>query len=147
MSEAVVRPVSFGEAFSSGLRNTFNFQGRARRSEYWWFALFCCLAYYPWLFGLVLVSSVLAAAQMEILFGLSLFVWIISFLPIFFLPWLSLSVRRMHDVGCTGFWLLGYVVPIVGWIILWIMKAQPSQSRSNVYGADPRFAGNLVGAC
>ena len=146
MSELIKRQVGFIEAIRLAYRGCMTYRGRSRRSEYWWFFLFSYLAFYPWFYGWVLVSSVLAAVELEILFGLSLFAWILSFLPIFFLPWLSLSVRRMHDVNRSGFWLLGYFFPIVGWIILWIVKAQPSQSRSNVYGADPRFAGNLVGA-
>ena len=146
MSELIKRQVGFIEAIRLAYHGCMTYRGRSRRSEYWWFVLFSCLGYYPWTFGWYVGSWSLAAAQFEVLFGLFQLIWLLSFLPIFFLPWLSLSVRRMHDVNRSGFWLLGYFVPIVGWIILWIVKAQPSQSRSNVYGADPRFAGNLVGA-
>lgn len=80
-----VRPMmGFGEAISTGFKKYFTFRGRARRSEYWWWALF------SFLMGLLALIPILG--------------WIIGLVMI--IPSLAMSVRRLHDVGHTGWWLL-----------------------------------------
>ena len=77
--------VAFGEAIGLGFKNYFKFSARATRAEYWWFMLFY-----------VLVSLVPV---------LNWFVWIV-----FLIPTISLTTRRLHDIGKTGWWQLWYTL-------------------------------------
>lgn len=155
MSEAVVRPVSFSEAFSSGLRNTFNFQGRARRSEYWWFLL----SWGP-IAGICNIMIQLALGvdffdpdatpnvftiegHFENLFSVPTLIGSLLSLPIY-----SLIVRRLHDRGLSGWILVGSILlPIVGMILsfaIFILMLLEGHRRENKYGPDPKFIGNHV---
>lgn len=112
--------MNFAQAIASGFRNYANFKGVARRSEYWYFALF------TFLLGIVLstIESVIwpasevpfdstspmesfqqALAQPTYLSGLASLV--------LFLPQLSMLVRRIHDAGYSAKWLLLYLIPVV----------------------------------
>ena len=155
MSEAVVRPVSFGEAFSSGLRNTFNFQGRARRSEYWWFYLgWTPIAYVcSVLVHLVLGNNLFNPDAMpnvftveghfENLFSVPTLLGMIFWLPIY-----STMVRRLHDRGVSGWIVLGSILlPIVGYLLdfaAFILTLLEGHRREHKYGPDPKFIGNHV---
>ena len=56
------------------------------------------------------------------------------------IPGLAVAIRRLHDVGRSGWWLLLVLIPIVGWIILIVFMAAPSQPGPNQYGtAAPPF--------
>lgn len=93
----VLPQVSFGEAVSTGFKKYATFSGRARRSEYWWWFLFQCLM------GLLSLIPILG--------------WIIAVALI--LPNLAINVRRLHDVGRTGWWLLApYGFSLLGGILL-----------------------------
>jgi uncharacterized membrane protein YhaH (DUF805 family) len=105
------------------------FSGRARRKEYWMFTLFN-----------VLISIVLAIVDRVLGFGenggtgplgalYSLAVLI---------PSLAVSVRRLHDTGRSGWWLLLGLVPCVGFIVLLIFMVQDSQPGANEYGPNPK---------
>lgn len=104
------------------------FDGRARRKEYWMFILFNCI-----------IVSVLAVAVGEIyestgsLFALSV---LYSFAVL--IPSLAVSVRRLHDTGRSGWWLLIYFVPFMGFIVLLIFAVLDSQAGENQYGPNPK---------
>lgn len=93
-----VRPrLGFGDAVKSGFSKYVTFSGRARRSEYWWWTLF------SFIMGLLSLIPFVG--------------WIISLAMI--LPSLAMSVRRLHDVGRTGWWLLAPLgFSILGGILL-----------------------------
>ena len=118
--------VSFGTAIRLFFTNYANFSGRSRRSEYW----------FAWLF-LWLVSTVFTILGSEkggFLFALSS-LWSLATL----IPGLSLSFRRLHDVGRSGLYLLWLLLPIVGWIMVIVQYAKDSQPGSNQYGPNPKF--------
>lgn len=114
--------MSFEEAIRSVLINSFNFNGRARRSEYWYFSLFVFLSSMAFLtlgiFGLGFLSDL----------------WSILILC----PMTSVLVRRLHDTGRSGFWALLEFLPLVGWIIVLIWLCQDSDQGSNQYGFCPK---------
>ena len=117
--------MTFSEAVPTVFRKYVDFNGRADRSEYWWFALFTFI-----------VSAVLSTLQM--LSGLSLF----SFLSGIFglgtiLPSLAVAARRMHDIGKSGWWILICLIPVLGWIWYIVLAATPSQQGPNQYGLQP----------
>ncbi len=92
------RQVTFSEAIESALvKNYCNFKGRASRSEYWWFVLLNVTLK----FVVVGVSIFSEEVGTILSYGVSLAL---------FLPGLGLSVRRLHDIGKSGWWLLPLLV-------------------------------------
>ena len=100
--------MNFQEAIRSGFRNYVNFSGRAVRSEFWFWILF----------------TIVGGIGAEILDYALLPSWV-SYSPfsgVFeiatFLPGLAVSVRRLHDIDRTGWWLLLGLVPLIGVVVL-----------------------------
>ena len=107
------------------------FNGRARRKEYWFFFLFN-----------ILVSILLAAIDMAIgsfnaEAGMGLLGGIYALAVL--IPSIAVSVRRLHDTGRSGWWLLIALVPIIGVIVLVIFMLQDSKPE-NQYGPNPKAA-------
>ena len=121
------RQVSFSEAIKSGFNKYCCFTGRASRSEYWWWVLF----------------TFIVGVIVGIVFGDGTAGTIISGLVslALFLPGLGLGVRRLHDIGRSGWAILLALIPIVGAIILIIWFIKDSDPTPNAYGPVP----NLVG--
>ena len=123
----------FLEAVGICFRKYLTFSGRARRSEYWYFRLFC------WLVDIVLL--ILAAAfsdtAMRGIFGLLLLV----FCLIILLPGLAVSWRRMHDIGKSGMWNLILFAPCIGWILWLIYLTTDSDHRENEFGRSQKYQG------
>ena len=95
--------MEFMNAVEQALRNYAQFSGRSGRKEFWYFMLF----QYSILFAFSLLRF---TALGWLLLGLfSLFTLI---------PSLSVSVRRLHDIGRSGLWLLMGLVPVFGWLVL-----------------------------
>jgi uncharacterized membrane protein YhaH (DUF805 family) len=95
--------MSFGASIASVFKKYAVFKGVATRSEYWWFSLFS--------FIVAVVLNVLMGDPNDpnaIASGISL-VWSLGIL----IPSLALSVRRFHDAGFSGKWLLLYFIPVI----------------------------------
>lgn len=104
------------------------FEGRARRSEFWYFQLFQFLV----LLALGILSVTRVAAIMIPIFILACFI-----------PNLAVSWRRFHDIGRSGVWYFISYIPIVGMILLIVWLSQDSQPGNNQYGPNPKGnAGN-----
>jgi uncharacterized membrane protein YhaH (DUF805 family) len=127
--------VNFSAATRSALRQYATFSGRARRSEYWWFFLFTFLV------------SIAAAVIDTTAFGTKVEdngpVSIITGLA-FLLPSLAVSVRRLHDVDHSGWFLLIGLIPIVGWIVLLVVLVKDSNG-DNAYGPSPKYPTSPTG--
>lgn len=122
-----VSPISFGDAISSFFRNYANFNGRARRSEYW-FATLLVSGVSMFLFILDEVNS---SYYQEFTFFTMLYVfWVLGT----FLPSLAISVRRLHDVGRFGTYIWMALIPLAGAIILLIEFVKDSQPGANQFG-------------
>lgn len=107
-------------------KNYVNFQGRARRKAYWMFVLFN--------FIVAIIASIVdnvlgAGGIISGLYGLAIF-----------LPGLAIGVRRLHDIGKSGWWLLIALIPIVGFIVLLVFAVTDSQPGENQYGPNPKGA-------
>ncbi|GEB32028.1 DUF805 domain-containing protein [Brevibacillus parabrevis] len=111
------------------LKNYVGFSGRARRTEYWMFTLFS-----------VIISLVLML--IEYLVGLPQSLSSLYSLAVL-LPSLGVSVRRLHDVGKSGWWLLLGLIPLIGAIILLVFFCQDSESDNN-YGPNPKAEGRAL---
>lgn len=121
--------MGFTEAISSCLRKFATFSGRASRSEYWYWQLF--------MFLLVLVIIILCFVAMKeaALFAITPVIWIINIVSL--LPNLAVLVRRLHDIGRSGWSVLFALIPVIGSIILLVFCLTESQDGDNEYGPNP----------
>lgn len=121
--------MDFKTAVTTALSKYVTFSGRARRSEYWWFAL------------LQFLVAITATAVDSTIFGTKSDstgpIYAIAMLGLF-LPALAVAVRRLHDIGRTGWWFLIVLVPIVGVIVMLVFTTRDSES-DNVYGPSPKY--------
>ncbi|HYD39978.1 MAG TPA: DUF805 domain-containing protein [Anaeromyxobacter sp.] len=111
------------DAVKAVLTNYVGFSGRARRSEYWWFVLFQVIVNVVF----TVIGNVIGFAQLPNLVALALL-----------LPGLGVAIRRMHDIGKSGWWVLINLIPIVGWIVFIVWAAKDSQPGANAYGPNPK---------
>jgi uncharacterized membrane protein YhaH (DUF805 family) len=132
------------------LKNYAGFHGRARRWEYWTF---------------VVVNGIIGMALVVIgkltkmpdgptfgigtsrntlgVFGIGVFgnpVLVQIYALATFLPFLAVEVRRLHDIGRTGWWWLFGLLPVLGWIVLVVFCATDGVAGANKYGPDPKAA-------
>lgn len=114
--------------------NFANFEGRARRQEYWMFILFNFLI----IIGLIVLTGILAAIS-ESLAMLGVIIYIIYAFAIL-IPNLAVVVRRLHDTGNSGWMILISFVPLIGGIWLLVLMCTEGQAGSNQYGPDPKAA-------
>jgi uncharacterized membrane protein YhaH (DUF805 family) len=116
--------------FVTALKNYAVFSGRARRSEYWYFALFYLIFYAVAAIVDVMTGSFDRASGIGIFTGLLTLAVLI--------PSLSVTARRLHDTGRSGWWLLIAFIPLVGAIILLVFLGQDSEAGANRFGANPK---------
>jgi uncharacterized membrane protein YhaH (DUF805 family) len=103
-----------------------NFTGRAARSEFWYWTLFAILASIAGeLIDLALFSSSSTFTPVQTLVNLALF-----------LPGLAVSVRRLHDLDRTGWWLL-LIFTVIGMIVLLVWDCMRGTVGPNRFGPDP----------
>ena len=115
--------MNFGQAISHCLSKYVVWQGRASRSEFWFFQLFA--------FGCYLAASVLDTAL-----GFGAVFYCLTLLGLF-LPSLSAAVRRLHDTDRSGWWYWISLIPIVGAILLIVWFCQRGTIGDNQFGGDP----------
>jgi uncharacterized membrane protein YhaH (DUF805 family) len=106
------------------------FSGRSRRKEFWMFFLFNIIA----LSLAAIIDNIIGTTFGSIPYG---FVYVIYSL-ITFVANLSLSVRRLHDVGKSGWFLLIYFIPLIGFIWLIVLFCTDGEPGANKYGANPK---------
>ncbi len=117
--------MSFSESVRTCMRKFIVTSGRASRSEFWWFQLFVFIMtflIYGW------TASNLIDEEISILIDCFLFL-------ILFIPSFCVNVRRLHDVGCSGFYILFNMIPL-GSLYLLILTLFPSEA-DNKYGPKP----------
>jgi len=123
--------MGFSEAVKSAFRNYVNFSSRSRRPEYWYFVLF-----------LFLVGIVTGLADFGIFHTPESD--ISPFSAIFYLatliPSLSVAVRRLHDIGRSGWFLLLALIPVIGALLLIYWLCQPGTPGPNTYGNPVAYA-------
>jgi uncharacterized membrane protein YhaH (DUF805 family) len=119
--------VNFGRAIASGFSNYVTFSGRAFRSEYWLWILFTVIG------GLAtsMLDTAIFAGDSPTASPLSGIFELVTFLPT-----LALGVRRLHDIGRTGWWLL-IVFTIVGIFVLTYWHCKKGTAGPNRFGPDP----------
>lgn len=106
--------ISFTGVLASFWKNYFNFSGRARRKEYW------LMMVWNMIFGLIPIVG-----------------WLVVFLSC--IGAISLAVRRLHDSGKSGFFLLLGLIPFIGTIILFVFFCQDSERGANKWGPSSKY--------
>ncbi|MEM6785180.1 MAG: DUF805 domain-containing protein [Bacteroidota bacterium] len=118
-----------------------DFSGRARRREFWMFHLANLVIVLP-----VLVLGVVSAEMLGEGSGLVVTWGLYAFYGIYvlamFIPQLAVSVRRLHDLGKSGWWMLLTFVPFGSWVLL-VFFVQDGTDGDNVYGPDPKGFADL----
>ena len=100
------------------------FSGRARRKEFWMFALFNFLAS----IAIGIVDGILGTSgALGGLYSLAVLI-----------PSLAVAARRLHDMDRSGWWQLIAFIPLIGWIILLVFLCGDSKSGANRFGANPK---------
>jgi uncharacterized membrane protein YhaH (DUF805 family) len=121
--------MSFGAAIASFFSKYATFSGRARRSEFWFAVLFTTLVSVA--IGTIWPGTTLEVNDMSIQqSSLPSNLWQLAIL----VPSLALTWRRLHDVGRKGTYYLFILLPIVGWIMLFIQLVKDSQPGANAFG-------------
>lgn len=113
------------------LKKYAEFSGRARRKEYWMFALFNLIIFV----ALMIFSAVIASMDESLGMIGSLLILVYSLAIL--LPGLAVAVRRLHDTGRSGWWFLIAFVPFGG-IVLLVFTVQDSAPGENQYGKNPK---------
>lgn len=103
-----------------------DFSGRARRMEFWSFTLFTG--------AISLVLNVLYKTTDSTLFSILAGVFSLAVL----VPGFAVSWRRLHDTGRKGTWYLLNLIPVIGWIVLFVWYCQEGTPGDNEFGPDPK---------
>jgi uncharacterized membrane protein YhaH (DUF805 family) len=107
--------MGFQEAVRVCFAKYLDFEGEASRPEFWWFFLFIGVVN----FALAIVSNKLSGV-----FSLAML-----------LPFIAVAVRRLHDANRSGWWLLIWFLPVVGWLILVFLLVQDGDTSHSLQGA------------
>lgn len=111
--------MDFGQAISTCFKKYADINGRAQRSEYWWFFLLNVIVNIAGttLFGDGLISVLITIALL--------------------VPAVSVGVRRLHDTNRTGWWMLAFIIPLLGLILALFWLTKRGTVGPNQYGDDP----------
>src|SRR5690348_4200030 len=120
--------MGFGQAIKTCLSKYFTFAGRAPRSEYWYFYLFFVL--------IIVVAGVIDGALGPQAGGFGTFLFFAAIL-VLFIPQVSVTVRRLHDLDRSGWWFWLGLVPLVGGLILLFWFCMKGTEGENQYGPNP----------
>jgi uncharacterized membrane protein YhaH (DUF805 family) len=116
------------------LQNYATFSGRARRSEFWYFALFNLIFA---ILAMVLdnvLGTTFNRGGFEMPYGYIYLLYVLAT----FIPALAVTVRRLHDVGKSGWMYLIILIPIIGGIWVLVLFFRDSNTESNKWGENPK---------
>jgi uncharacterized membrane protein YhaH (DUF805 family) len=105
------------------LKNYVGFSGRARRKEYWTFTVISVLI----MVVLMIIDKAAGTGFLTGIYGLAVLI-----------PSLAVTVRRLHDTGRSGWWVLIGLIPFVGGLILLVFTFLEGQPNANDYGPNPK---------
>jgi len=113
--------------YIDGFKKYAVFEGRARRSEYWYFTLYNFIA--------TIIVGIISSAIHNAVLSISMIYFLVVFTPA-----LAVSIRRLHDVGKSGWMMLLSLIPIIGTIWLLILFIRDSNPGDNEYGPNPKMS-------
>lgn len=107
------------------MKKYVDFTGRARRKEYW-------------MFFLINILIAMAVGVLDAILGFGLLGGIYALAVL--LPSLAVTVRRLHDTGRTGWWILIGLVPVIGFIVILVFMVLEGEAGENRFGPNPKAA-------
>lgn len=126
--------------FIKCLRQYADFTGRARRKEYWMFNIYRSLIFLLTIIFCALLAGILSETNPKD--GLWLVLVPIIVYLLFIIPSLAVAVRRMHDVGHSGWFLFINLIPSIGSLVYFIFTLFDSQPCENKWGVNPKEKDN-----
>ena len=117
------------------LQNYFTFSGRARRSEYWYFALFNLIFTVLAMVIDNVLGTTFQIGEISIPYGYIYMLYAMALL----IPGLAVMVRRLHDVGKSGWMFFVVLIPIIGGIWIIVLLCTDSVPNENKYGPNPKL--------
>ena len=114
------------------LKRYFDFDGRARRMEYWMFGLISTIIFIV----LALVDHATGTWHMDTRYGLLSGIYLLAVL----LPSIAVTVRRLHDTDRSGWWILISLVPLIGGIVMLVFMCLDGTPGANRFGPNPKGA-------
>jgi uncharacterized membrane protein YhaH (DUF805 family) len=115
--------------YIEALKKYADFNGRASRAEYWMFTLISLIIY---LFLYLIDKKIMPGSNVQVISS-------VYYLAVL-LPSLAVNVRRLHDIGRSGWWSLIAVIPIIGPIVYLIWLIREGQPAANKWGPNPKMA-------
>ena len=136
------RAPNMKEATIVCLKKWNRLNGRARRAEFWWFYLvvYLLMIAFSILFNVLIVFLEIFGETQSLIALIGFFLVCIALS----IPSLCAVVRRLHDIGKSGWTYLIGLVPIVGPIILLMWLAKDSDPETNMYGPSPKYDPDYV---
>ena len=121
--------MTFADSINTCFRKFTDINGRASRSEYWWFYLFCVMVNIAIFMVSILIGYLVADIIGMILFGnigVYILIPIVSLLLLF-----AVTIRRLHDTGHSGLWYLIIFVPLIGpfWLLILLMTGNNDENQ------------------
>jgi uncharacterized membrane protein YhaH (DUF805 family) len=139
-----IKTDSTGIGYADVLKKYADFSGRARRREYWNFTI-CNLLIIPLLLGSIGIITIFIMTAFEATIGMKFIVayFLLAVYLIYniliLLPSIAVCVRRLHDMGNSGWMILIPLIPVIGSIILIVFLVLDSQPGNNQYGENPKY--------
>ncbi|EKS9795591.1 MULTISPECIES: DUF805 domain-containing protein [Burkholderia] len=125
--------MNFSEAVRAVLNKYATFEGRARRAEYWYFVLLTTV--------LSIAAQIIGVAGRDGGLITLLLLGVLALISLaLIIPGIAVSVRRLHDTGRSGWFLLLGLIPVVGGILLLVWTCSRGTEGPNRFGADPIVA-------
>lgn len=121
--------MTFQQSVRTCLNKYIDVEGRASRSELWWF----------FLFGMI---AMLIGSAIDAILGLPIFYFLVSLALL--APNITVGVRRMHDRDMSGWWILLGLIPLIGALILLILFVLRGTDGPNRFGPDPLNSGTVA---
>ena len=128
------------------LKRYVDFSGRSRRKEFWTWYLFVMIMYFVLMYldtALGLGGTATGYAEGgSVGFNMTGGLLTILFMLAVLIPNIAVAVRRMHDIGKSGWMVLIGIIPLIGWIYVIYCYVQPGTVGPNQYGPDPKGGGD-----
>ncbi len=119
------------EWYSLGFQRYADFSGRSRRKEYWYFTLFSTIVS-------ILLTLIDGAAGTTLDGGIGILSGLYALVAL--VPSLAVTVRRLHDIGKSGWFFLVAFIPFIGPLILLYFLFQDSEEENNDWGPSPKYS-------
>ena len=132
------QPYSYSIGFSDAVRICLkekyaSFEGRATRSEFWYYNLFCFLTLVATIFVGGIIGAIYSGGDIDTIAGMAFILYCIVALSLI-CPSISVLVRRLHDIGKSGWWYWIGLIPYIGGLAILVFCCIESEKRDNEYG-------------